>query len=229
MAEKISKIDIDEMMERGVHLGHRTTRLHPKMKDFVVGIKNTVHVIDLEKTKQGLEKALEFLGSLAKEKKTILFVSTKTPFKKLIEETAKELNMPYVTERWLGGTFTNFKVIRGRAQHYKKLKEEKAKGELDKYTKKERIKINKEMADLEKKFSGIEDREERPAAKFKTDIVKDDLAVKEAGMKNIPIVAIVDSNADISKVDYPIVGNDDAMSSVKYILDKIKEAVIINQ
>lgn len=221
--KKIPKIDIDEMAAAGVHLGHRTSKLHPKMENFVAGIRNTVHVIDLEKTAKCLENALSFVATLFKEKKVLLFVGTKIPLKNLVEETAKDCNMPYVTERWLGGTFSNFKVIAERAQYFKNLQKEKKEGKLDKYTKKERLKIEKELGDLKTKFEGIQNMEQLPEAVFLCDIVKDNLALKEAKMKGIKTIAIVDTNVDPTPVDYPIPANDDAISSVKYILDKVKQ------
>lgn len=212
----------DEMMQAGLHLGHRASKLHPRMAEFVVGIRNTVHVIDLEKTAQYLKEALEFMSALKKEGKTLLFISTKTPLKQLVTETAKECGLPYVTERWLGGTFTNFDVIKQRAQYFKDLKSQKEKGELEKYTKKERLKMEEQLQKLKLKFGGIEHMEELPDAVFLCDIVKDKLPLKEAKMKSIKTIGIIDTNADPLAVDYPIPANDDAISSVKYILDKVK-------
>ncbi len=225
----IPKIDIAEMTACGAHLGHRTSRLQPEMDKFVIGIRNTTHVIDLAKTASYLEDALKYIAQLAQDKKVILFVGTKTPLRNLMRQTAEEVRMPYVVERWLGGAFTNFKVIKQRAQYFESKKQEKIEGKLDKYTKKERIKIEKELADLEKKFSGIEKMEELPEAVFINDIVKDDLALKEARMEGIKTIAIVDTNANPRLVDYPIPANDDAISSVGYILDKVKQTIINNQ
>lgn len=223
--KELPGLDIDEMMQSGMHLGHRTSKLHPRMNDFVVGIRNTVHVIDLEKTAKYLQEALEFMKILKKEGKTLLLVSTKTPLKRLVAETAKECGLPYVTERWLGGTFTNFDIVKKRAEYFKELKAKKAKGELEKYTKKERVDIEKELQKLELKFGGIENMTSLPDAVFLCDIVKDKLPLKESKMKNITTIGIVDTNADPLAVDYPIPGNDDAISSVKYILDKVKEVM----
>ena len=223
--QEIQGLDTDEMMQTGMHLGHRTSKLHPRMNDFVVGIKNTVHVIDLEKTAKYLQEALEFMKTLKKEGKTLLLVSTKTPLKRLVAETAEECGLPYVTERWLGGTFTNFDIIKKRAEHFRDLKAKKVKGELEKYTKKERVKMDEELQKLQLKFGGIENMTDLPDAVFLCDIVKDDLPLKESKMKNITTIGIIDTNADPLAVDYPIPGNDDAISSVKYILDKIKEVM----
>jgi len=221
MAEE-TKISVDEMTENGVHLGHRTSKLHPSMEEFVVGIKNTVHIINLEKTKEFFEKALDYIE---KESPKLMIVGTKIPLQKLVKEMAQEANTPYVTARWLGGTFTNFTVIKKRAQYYKDLQQKKETGELEKYTKKERIQKEKELQDLSTKFEGIQDLENLPDAVFICDIVKDDLALKEAQMKGVKTIAIVDTNADISQVDYPIPANDDAISSVKYILEKVVSVI----
>jgi small subunit ribosomal protein S2 len=219
------EIDTKEMMEAGVHLGHRTSKLHPKMGKFILGIRNTVHVIDLKKTAEHLEKALEFLQQLSKTGGTLLLVGTKPPLRNLVEKIAKDCNLPYVTERWLGGTFTNFEVISKRAKYFKELQRKKEAGELEKYTKKERQKFEKELQDLQTKFEGIKDMEKLPEAVFLCDIIKDKLALKEAKMKGIKTIAIVDTNADPTLVDYPIPANDDAISSVKYILEKVKEVI----
>jgi small subunit ribosomal protein S2 len=218
-------INQEEMMAAGVHLGHRTSKLHPNMAEFVLGIRNTVHVIDLKKTAEYLEKALEFLQELTEKGGTLLLVGTKLPLKELVKNIARDCNLPYVAERWLGGTFTNFEVISKRAKYFKELKEKKEKGEFEKYTKKEQMKLEKELQDLAEKFEGIKDMEKLPEAVFICDIVKNKLALKEAKKKGIKVVAIVDTNADPTQVDYPIPANDDAISSVKYILEKVKEVI----
>lgn len=228
MAEvkKPIEINTDEMMQAGVHLGHRTSKLHPRMEDFVLGIRNTIHIIDLEKTAKYFEEALEFISKLVKEGGVILFCGTKTPLKKLVKETAEECGLPYVVERWLGGTFTNFLVVSQRAKYFKDLKQQKDEGKLDKYTKKEKMKIEKELADLKKKFEGIQNMEKLPEAVFICDIIKDKLCLKEAKMKGIKTIGIVDTNADPLAVDCPIPANDDAISAVSYILDRVKETIL---
>jgi len=230
IGEKVKKykynIDVSEMTEAGLHFGHRTSRIHPKIKPYIIGVKNTVHVFDLEQTAEKLEKALGYIEKLISEDKKILFVGTKVQVKNLLKETAEECKMPYIHERWLGGTFTNFGTMKKRIDHFKELEGEKERGELEKYTKKERLVIDKKLAKLEIKFGGIKNIVGLPDAVFVLDMKKDSLAVKEAIMKNIPVIAIADTNVDPNLADYPIPANDDAISSVKYILEKVKSAII---
>ncbi|MBZ9572777.1 30S ribosomal protein S2 [Patescibacteria group bacterium] len=219
------RIDIEKMMETGVHLGHRISKLHPKMQEFILGIRNTVHIIDLQKTAQHLTEALKFISEVLEKKGDLLLVGTKIPLKNLVKKIAQDCNLPYVTERWLGGTFTNFKIIQERVKYFKELEKKKKTGELEKYTKKERRGLEKELQDLSQKFGGIKDLEKIPEAVFICDISKDKLALREAKIKGVKVVAIVDTNADPTLVDYPIAANDDAVSSVKYILEKVAEVV----
>ena len=219
-------IDSDEMMKAGVHLGHRVSRLHPKMKDYIFGVRNTIHIIDLEKTVVEFEKALNFIKELVEKKGTILLVGTKTPLKRIVKETAIECDIPYVNERWLGGTFTNFKVILKRIEYFRELERKQKEGELEKYTKKERVDFDKELKKLELKFGGIKNLNKIPEAVFVCDVRKDILAVKEARVKGVKIIAIVDTNVDPTLVDYPIPANDDAITSVRYILGKVKQVIL---
>jgi len=219
------KLDTEEMAQAGVHFGHRTSRVHPKMKPYLYGVRNTVHIIDLEKTKEKFEEALKFIQELISENKILLLVGTKIQVKDLVKEIAKDCGLPYVNERWLGGTFTNFETLKKRIEYFKDLEKKKAEGELEKYTKKERAKIDQELRDLERKFGGIRDLEKLPDAIFVIDMKKDDLAVKEAKMKGVKVIGISDTNVDPTLADYPIPANDDAISSVKYILEKVKEVI----
>jgi len=216
----------DEMIEAGLHFGHRTSKVHPKMKQYIFTVKNGVHIIDLEKTKEKLAEALEFIKKLISEEKTILLVGTKIQFKDLVKEIAQKAEIPYITKRWLGGTFTNFKTIRKRIDYFKELQERKKKGELEKYTKKERLNMDRELENLEDKFGGIKNMEKLPEAIFALDMKKDGLAVKEARAKGVKVIAIADTNMDPSLADFAIPANDDAISSVKYILEKVKDVII---
>ena len=213
------------MQIAGLHFGHRVSRLHPKMKPYVSGIKNNVHIIDLEKTGKEFEKALVFIAKLISEGKTILFVGTKIQVKQYVKSNAEISGMPYVIERWLGGTFTNFETIVKRVQYFKELENKKATGELEKYTKKERSMFDKELEILRKKFEGIKHMTKLPDAVLILDVKKDITCAKEARRKGIKIIGVVDTNVDPSLADYPIPANDDAISSVSYILEKISETI----
>jgi len=229
MAKGEIKLNIDEMSSAGVQFGHKVSKLHPKMKGFIFGIKNNIHVFDLEKTSKEFAKALEFIAKLALEGKSILFVGTKIQLKHLVKEAAEEINIPYITERWLGGTFTNFETIQKRINYYKELERKKESGELEKYTKKERLNFDKELVSLKTKFEGIKNLSKLPDAVVIFGLDKDMICAKEAKKKGIKIVAIVDTNINPDIVDYIIPANDDAISSVGYILNKIKDCIILNR
>lgn len=219
-------LNIEEMQKAGLHFGHSVSRLHPKMKPYVMGIKNNVYIIDLEKSGKEFERALRFISNLISEGKTILFVGTKIQVKELVKNAAIACNMPYVTERWLGGTFTNFETISKRVQYFKDLENKKAAGELGKYTKKERIKFDKELESLKNNFEGIKNMAKMPDAVLILDIKKDITCAREARKKAVKIIGVVDTNVDPILADYLIPANDDAISSVKYILDKIQEIIL---
>lgn len=219
-------LDTEEMARAGLHFGHRTSTLHPKMKPYLLGARNTVHIIDPEKTKEKLIEALEFIQKLISENKTLLLVGTKIQIKDLLKRMAKDCGLCYVAGRWLGGTFTNFETILKRTEYFKDLEKKKAQGELEKYTKKERAKIDQDLRDLETKFGGIKDLTRLPDAVFVCDMKNDKLAVKEARMKGIKVIGICDTNVDPTLADFPIPANDDAQSSVKYILEKAKEVIL---
>jgi len=219
------KINLQEMTEAGLHFGHRTTRLHPKMMPYILGVRNTVHIIDLKKTKEKLENALEFIRKLISDNKVLLIVGTKIQAKDLVKKLAEDYHLPYITERWIGGTFTNFNVIKKRIDYLKELENKKRDGLFEKYTKKERVKIDEEIKDLEVKFGGIKNMEKLPDAIFVLDMRKDELAVKEAKMKGVKIIGVADTNVDPTMADYPIPANDDAISSIRYILDRVRDVI----
>lgn len=218
--------DVDEMMQAGIHLGHRTSKLHPRMKEYIMGIRNTVHVVDLEQTAVNLKAALDYIDELMKNNGSLLICGTKTPLINLVQGIAQECGLPYVVNRWLGGTFTNFPVITKRVNTYKDMLRQKNEGYWEKYTKKEQVQKEKELGDLKNKFEGLVGVEKLPDAVFICDLIKDKLCLKEAKMKGIKTIGIVDTNADPLLVDYPIPANDDAITSVKFILDKVKEVVL---
>ena len=223
------KLDVEEMAEAGLHFGHKTSKIHPKMASYIFGVRNTIHIIDLEKTKEKFEEALKFIQELVSEGKVLLLVGTKVQAKSLIKDMAIECSLPYIYNRWLGGTFTNFGIIQKRVAYFKDLESKKASGGLEKYTKKERLGFDKQLKDLEIKFGGIKNMEKLPDAIFVCDMIEDELAIKEAKMKGIKTIAICHTNVDPTLVDYLIPASDDAVSSVKYILDKVKEVILKNQ
>ncbi len=218
-------IDTDEMMEVGVHFGHLVSKLNPKMKSYISGARNNCSIIDLEKTAEKLQEALKFIEKLISEGKTLLLVGTKIQLKELIAEIGVGCGILYINERWLGGTFTNFKTISKRVEYFKELEKKKAAGELEKYTKKERMGIDKEIEKLKRSFEGIKTMDKLPDAVFVADMKKDILVANEARKKGIKIVGITDTNTNPALADYPIPGSDDSTSSVKYILNKLLEVV----
>ncbi|MBU1255525.1 30S ribosomal protein S2 [Patescibacteria group bacterium] len=213
--------NLEEMLKAGVHFGHRTSRKNPRMDQYIFTSRNNVHVIDLEKTQEKLKQALEFIQGIKKDKKVVLFVGTKIAVKEITEKTAQEVKMPYVTERWIGGTLTNFAVISKRLEHFRDLEKKKKTGELKKYTKKEQHDFGIELQKLDRQFGGIKEVTKLPDVLFVVDTYKEKLAIKEARMKNIPIIGMCDTNADPSIIDYPIPSNDDAISSLRLILGTV--------
>lgn len=220
------QLNEEEMAQAGLHFGHHTSKIHPKMEQFLFGVRNSIHLIDLEKTKEKLEEVLKFIQNLVSEGKIMIFVGTKIQAKEAVRETAEICGFPYVTERWLGGTFTNFDILKKRITYLKDLEKQKNEGELEKYTKKERANIEKKIKELEKKFGGLKNLENLPDAILVLDMKKDILAVKEAKMKGIKVIGVSDTNIDPTLADYVIPANDDAVSSVKYVLEKVKEVVL---
>ncbi|MCK4553402.1 30S ribosomal protein S2 [Candidatus Parcubacteria bacterium] len=216
---------IEEMLKAGMHFGHRTSKWHPKMEPFIFTSRKGVHIIDLEKTKKKIEQALNFIQQSVKEGKIILLVGTKTQVKKPLKGIADEIGIPYVTERWLGGTLTNFFVIKNLIKKFKDLLERKHAGKLEKYTKKERHDFDQEIAKLEVKVGGLVSLTKIPDILFIWDIKKEKTALIEANKKNIPVIAICDTNVNPEGVDYIIPANDDATKGVKLVLRLVKEAV----
>jgi small subunit ribosomal protein S2 len=219
-------INIEEMAKAGLHFGHTTSKRHPNMTPFLAGTKNTIYLIDLEKTAQKLREALNFVKDLISDNKILLFVGTKIQIKDLIKEVAIECGVPYVSERWLGGTFTNFETISKRIEDFKNLEKMKAEGKFENYTKKEKIQIDEKLKKSEEKFGGLKNLQSLPDAIFVADIKKDEIAVREAKKKNIKTIGIAHTDADPTLVDFPIPANDDSISSVKYILEKVKEVIL---
>lgn len=218
-------LDPEAMYKAGVHLGHRVSRLHPKMKPYVFGIKNTIHIVDLEKTVQKLEEALRVIAELKKKNGVILFAVTSPQHLAAAENLLSATGMPYVVNRWLGGTLTNFSVMHKRIQYIKDLEQKQKSDDFLKYTKKERFDIEKEIKELNEKFGGFKNLEKLPDLVFVIDLKRDALAVREARRMGIPTMGIADTNVDPTAVDYPIPANDDSIPAVEYILKKVVEVL----
>ncbi len=214
-----------ELLEAGVHFGHQTSKRYPKTKPYIFGIRNGIHIINLEKTVEKLKEALDFIKEVSKKNGTILFLGTKKQAKDIIKKSAQEVNMPYITERWLGGTFTNLSTIVKNVKKMKKMEEEKEKGEFKKYTKKEQLKFEKEIEKLKKLFEGLRELNKLPEAIFIVGINEEETAEKEAVKKKVPIISIIDTNSKPQNVAYPIPANDDGIRSIKMIVDLVVEAI----
>jgi len=215
---------IEEMFRSGVQYGYSKSRRHPSVSQYIFATKNGVDIINIEKTETLLAKALEVVTKLAASGKTILFVGTKPEARQQIVETALLLNMPYVSERWVGGALTNFPEIKKRIIRLLDLRDQKEKGGLDKYTKKERLLINKEMEDMTRNFQGLVGITKTPDAIFVVDPKKEHIAVTEARKMNLPVIALANTDCNLKQIEYPIVANDASISSITFFLSKIKEA-----
>ncbi|MDZ7586802.1 MAG: 30S ribosomal protein S2 [Patescibacteria group bacterium] len=219
-------IKLKELLEAGCHFGHQARRWNPKMEEFIYAKKGGVHIFDLGITAKKLKEALEFVQKLSGEGKKIIFVGTKRQAAEVIREQAEKCGMPYVVVRWLGGIITNWEQIKKSLDKMMDLEEKKSQGEFKKYTKRENVLIDKQIEKLSRFLGGLRTLKENPGAIFIVDVKKEIAAVKEARMKNIPVVALVDTNTDPDLIDYPIPANDDAVSSIKLIVAKIAEAVM---
>ena len=214
------------LLEAGVHFGHETKRWNPKMKKFIFGAKNGVYIIDLQKTQDLIMKACDFLKKVVNEGGLILFVGTKKQAQEIVKEEASRCGMFYVNQRWLGGMLTNFQTIKKSIKRLDDLERIKTDGTLDKLSKKEASKLNKEKVKLNKNLEGIRTMHKLPKAIFVIDSKKEDIAVKEARKLGIPVVALVDTNSDPDLIDYIIPGNDDAIRSIKLITSTIADTIL---
>lgn len=220
------KIEIQKMFKAGVYFGHQKSRRNPKMDQYIFGVKNGVNIIDLEKTVVKLKEAQDFIKKLVAGGEEILLVGTKKQAKKIVEDAGKISEMPYVVDRWLGGTITNFSNIAKRIKFLNEGEEKLSKGEYAHYTKFERMKIGEELEKLEEKIGGIRRMKKIPGAIFITGVNEDNLALKEALKKNIPVIALVDTNVNPEGIDYPIPANEDAVSSLRLMLAYIVQAIL---
>jgi small subunit ribosomal protein S2 len=218
-------ISLEDMAKAGVHFGHHTSKWHPKMKDYIYGSKNSIHIIDLNTTKEKLETALDFISETVASGKDILFVSTKKQAIPIVRSIADETGMPYMVRRWVGGIFTNFKAINKRVKQLVVLEEKLEANQLKAYTKKERKVFSDKVEKGNKIFAGVKDLRGLPGAVFVQDIMKDSLAIKEARDLNIPVIALADTNANPELVNYVIPANDDAISSIQYIYGLVAQTI----
>ena len=216
---------VEDMLKAGMHFGHRTSRWHPKMKPYIFGSRKGVHIIDLTKTQENLAEAMNYISDVTAKGGKILFVGTKAQVKGLLKKVCKEIEMPYVSEHWLGGAMTNFPVIKKNIKKYKDLIEKKELGKLSKYTKKEQLQFDRQIAKLELSVGGMADLNNLPDAIFIWDIKTEQTALAEAKKKKIPVIAVCDTNVDPTGIKYVIPANDDASRAIKLIFDLIKEAV----
>ena len=215
-----------QLLEAGVHFGHQTKRWNPKMAKYIYAARNDIHIIDLQISVEKVEEAYAFIRQVAQEGKDILFVGTKKQAQDAIQSEAERCGMYYINQRWLGGTLTNFKTIKSRIDRLNKLNQMEIVGEFDLLPKKEVIGLKAERDQLEKNLGGIKNMRELPGALFVVDLKKEEIAVKEARLLNIPIVGVVDTNCDPDLVDYVIPGNDDAIRAIKLFASLMADAVI---
>lgn len=224
------KLDIKQLLEAGAHFGHRTSRWHPKMQEFIHSKRGGIHIIDLVQTAERLQTACQFAESVTASGKQVLFVGTKAHIAPAVAETAQTVDMPHITQRWFGGILTNFETIHSRVQYYKKLTADLDSGELaETYNKRELLGFEEERDKLAYSFAGIVNMDKLPGAVFITDVAGEKTAVAEANRLNIPVIGIVDSNADPTRIDYPIPANDDALKAVTLIAEQIAAAIKAGQ
>jgi small subunit ribosomal protein S2 len=225
-----NNIDMKELLEAGAHFGHKTSRWHPKMAPYIHSKRDGVHIIDLAKTVEAMETAMTFLTQVAGGGRQVLFVGTKRQAKDIIKDTATAVKQPYVSVRWLGGMLTNWNTIGSRVKHLKDLETRMANGELaSRYSKLEVQRYQEEIDELNHLYGGIKELNGKPGALFVVDVITEANAVREANRMNIPVVAIVDSNADPSRITYPIPANDDAIKTIKLLCDYARKAIEIGQ
>lgn len=219
-------ISVKEMLEAGVHFGHQTHRWNPRMKPFIYGARNGIHIIDLQKTLKLCRDACGFVNKIVAQGGDILFVGTKRQAEAIVEEEARRARMFSVTHRWLGGTLTNFRTIRASIDRLKDLEKKRDEGGLEGLTKKEKLMVEREIEKLTRSLGGIKEMLQLPSALFVMDPHKEQIALKEAARLHIPVVAVADTNCNPEGIDYLIPGNDDAIKSIRYFASKIADACL---
>jgi small subunit ribosomal protein S2 len=221
----MSKVTVQQLLDAGVHFGHLKRKWNPAMAPYIFMERNGIHIIDLHKTQAKLEEAAQALKQIAKSGRKILFVATKKQAKEFVAERVKQINMPYVTERWPGGMLTNFPTIRKAVKKMGAIDKMSTDGTFDNLSKREKLQISRQRAKLEKNLGSIVDLTRLPAALFVVDILKENIAVREAKRLNIPVFAMVDTNSDPNIVDFPIPANDDASNSISLIVDVLAGSI----
>ena len=221
----MARTNFDELLEAGVHFGHLKRKWHPGMAPYIFMERNGIHIIDLHKTVAKVDEAANALQKIARSGRKILFVATKKQAKELVAEKVKEINMPYITERWSGGMLTNFPTVRKAIKKMNSIDRMETDGTFGTLSKREKLQISRQREKLEKNLGSIVSLTRLPAALFVVDVVREHIAIKEAQKLNIPIFAIVDTNANPDEVDFVIPGNDDASKSIEVIMSKICDAV----
>lgn len=219
-------VEMEEFLKAGVHMGHTKNKRNPAMAPYVFGTRNNVEIIDVAKTVVKLEEAMVFVKKIIADGKKILLVGTKPAARRPIQETGEETGMPYVAIRWIGGTLTNFKVISERLTMLEGLEQKKSLGEFEQYKKKEKIKLEENLRNLQNTFAGVRNLKKLPDALFVVDTIHDNLAVREAIRLQIPVVALVDTNTNPALITYPIPSNDDALPAVRFMVRKLKQAIL---
>ncbi len=219
-------INMKQLLEAGVHFGHQTRRWNPKMKPYIFGARNGIHIIDLQKTVRLIRIAYDFIVRTVSDGYPLLFVGTKKQGHESVVEESERCGMFYVVNRWLGGTLTNFQTIKKSIARLKDLEQMKEDGSINRYTKKEILKMDKELFKLERNLGGIKNMDELPGAVFVVDPKREKIAVREARKLGIPVIAIADSNCDPDDIDFIIPGNDDAIRAIRLICSKVADAAI---
>lgn len=215
---------LEEFFEAGAHYGLARSRRHPSTMDYIYGLKDGIEIIDLEKTKDLLDDALEFARELGEEKGQILWVTSKSESNRIIHNAAEALDHPYVTDRWIGGTLTNFDQIRKQVDKLEELEAKKESGELEKYTKKEQMLFDRQINKLKEKFGGIRSMTDYPDAVYMVDTKSEDIALQEARQNDVPVIGLCNVDCDINQVDYPIVANDGAADSIRLFTHMVRDA-----
>lgn len=219
-------VSMKALLETGVHFGHRTRRWNPKMKPFIFTERNGIHIIDLQQTIQAIDEAYAMIRDTVAQGGTVLFVGTKRQAQETIAQQAQRCGMPYVNQRWLGGTLTNWRTMRSRVEYLRDLEARRDAGEFERLSKKEALELNREIEALNERFGGLKEMRRLPDLLFIVDVRREETAVREANALNIPIIAMVDTNCDPDRIDLVIPANDDAIRAIKLIVSRMADAVL---